>query len=157
MKARDAHRQLLRLLCLVMLASAGMLLFTGYGGASESGNPVADSFDHIVPGMTRADDLPGLGFDTAKADMLSRLDLERRFPRGTQRDDSAVRACIQAGIYCTALAFHAAADADPFGLERIAHAEHKPADIVLLVMNGRVMHKVFSDSPQQGVAVARAF
>lgn len=164
MKTRDSHHRLLRLLCMVMLASAGLLLLAGSGGVlpfeqaargpSESGNAVADSFDRIVPGMTRADDLPGLGFDTAKADMLSRPDLARRFPRGARRD--GVRDCIQAGIYCTALAFHAVPAADPFGLRRIVHDAPKPADIVLLVMNGRVIHKVFS-SPARGVALARAF
>jgi len=164
MRTRDAHRRLLLLLCLVLCASAALLAGGGAllpertaRGPAESYDQVAESFDRIVPGMTRVDDLPSLGFDTLKADMLSPLDLQRRFLRGARRDDSTLRDCIQAGIYCTGFVFHAAAAADPFGFQRITHNTRRPADIVLLVMNGRVIHKVFSDSPDRGIAVARAF
>jgi hypothetical protein len=97
---------------------------------------VVEAFDQIVPGMTRADDLPHLGFDTAKVDMLSTHDIEQRFGSA----DPTVRACIRAEIYCTGFVFHPEAASGLF--QRARHSGS--ADVTLLVMNGRVIHKVFS-------------
>lgn len=125
---------------------------------------MAESFDQIVPGMTRADDLPNLGFDprSANADVLSYPGIQERFlpAAGVRREhlDPAVQACIRAELYCTGYVFHPAGRstgtriADLLGQAR----GREPADMTLLVMNGRVIHKVFSvRSPQDG-AVARA-
>ena len=148
MRTRNTHRRLLVLLCVVMGAGLGLLagcsaLLPGQKGAAvfESSDQAAESFDQIVPGMTRADDLPGQGFDTAKADVLSARDAGQRLGSA----DPAVRACIHAGIYCTGFVFHAA----PTGLlQRVSHGARRPDDIILLVMNGRVVHKVFSGNPR---------
>jgi hypothetical protein len=34
------------------------------------------------------------------------------------------------------------------GFERITHSERWSAEVILLVMNGRVVHKVFSGNPR---------
>lgn len=147
MKKRDAHRKLMTLLCFAMGTTlallAGCSALLPEQKAFENPDQMAEAFDQIVPGMTRADDLPHLGFDTAKVDILSSRDVEQRFGSA----DPAVRACIQAEIYCTGFVFHPAArHADLF--QRISHSEPRSADITLLVMNGRVIHKVFSGSAQ---------
>ncbi|HEY4076365.1 MAG TPA: hypothetical protein VGM26_05470 [Rhizomicrobium sp.] len=99
--------------------------------AALGDNPrrLAESFDRIVPGMTQAQDLPGLGFDTRPGhmDMLSAADIESRFP-STANSDPAVRACLRAEPYCTGFVFHSG----------------RQHDVTLLVMNGRVVHKVFA-------------
>jgi hypothetical protein len=140
---RDAHRKLLTLLCfamgtsLMLLAGCGALLPEQKARTPfENADQVAEAFDRIVPGMTRADDLPNLGFDTARVDVLSTHDVEQRF-----RDaDPAVRACIRAEIYCTGYVFHPATASGLF--QRVSHSGS--ADVTLLVMNGRVIHKVFA-------------
>ena len=169
MRALDAHGKLLTLLCLLLVTSGTLLLWGGGGGllpqqAQASYDQVAESFDQIVPGMTRADDLPNLGFDprSANADVLSYPGIQERFlpAAGVRREhlDPAVQACIRAELYCTGYVFHPAGRstgtriADLLGLGR----GREPADMTLLLMNGRVIHKVFSvRSPQDG-AVARA-
>lgn len=147
MRALDAHGKLLTLLCLLLVASGGLLL-PGSGGllaaAQAQGQPhdqAVQAFDQIVPNMTRADDLPNLGFD-AKAEILSYLGIQSRFlpAAGMRREhlDPAVQACIRAEVYCTGYVFHPG-----------------QADVTLLVMNGRVIHKVISMRSPQGGAVAR--
>ncbi|HEU0095688.1 MAG TPA: hypothetical protein VFQ52_04490, partial [Rhizomicrobium sp.] len=84
-------------------------------------------------------DLPHLGFDTAKVDVLSAHDVEQRFGEA----DPATRACIRAEIYCTGFVFHPMAASGLF--QRVSHSGS--ADVTLLVMNGRVVHKVFSGNP----------
>jgi hypothetical protein len=140
---RNAHRKLLTLLCLamgtslVLLAGCGALLPEQKAHTPfENADQVAESFDQIVPGMTRADDLPHLGFDTAKVELLSSRDVERRFGSA----DPAVRACIRAEIYCTGYVFHPRAASGLF--QRVSHSGS--ANVTLLVMNGRVIHKVFA-------------
>ena len=135
----STHRKLLSLLYFLLLAPAGLVALTGCGLLSRQESPstalfdsqsrLAESFDRIVPGMTQAQDLPGLGFDTRPGhmDMLSTFDIESRFPR-TTNSNPAVQACLRAQPYCTAFVFHA----DQM------HA------VTLLVMNGRVVHKVFA-------------
>jgi hypothetical protein len=174
MKRRNAHSKLLSLLCFVMLASTSMVLLAGCGGllpdqkaasASpfESYDQVVEAFDQIVPGMTNAEDLPNLGFDarTGNVDVLSYLNIEERFlPAAGVRWEHlnpAVQACIRAEAYCTGYAFHPSRTSsqrmgalvpDVLGFERITRSERWSADIILLVMNGRVIHKVFSGNPR---------
>lgn len=149
MKSRNAHRKLLTLLCLAMgtslalLAGCGALLPQQNARAPfESYEQVAESFDRIVPGMTRADDLPNLGFGTDKVEVLSSRDVEQRF----RKADPTVQSCIRAEIYCTGFVFHPAIrrGSDMFGFGRVARNEGRSADVTLLVMNGRVIHKVFT-------------
>ena len=174
MKRLDAHGKLLTLLFAVLVTSSSLVL-SGCGGGllpeqqAQSGNPfqtydqVVESFDQIVPGMTRAEDLPNLGFDARKGnvDVLSYLGIQERFlPAAGVRWEHlnpAVRACIRAELYCTAYVFHPSRTmskrigntvADLLGFQRITHSSRWSADVILLVMNGRVIHKVFSGNPR---------
>ena len=124
---------------------------------------VVDAFDQIAPYRTAEADLPRFGFDarTGNVDVLSYVDIQRRFlphagmPYGEL--DPAVRTCIHAEADCVGYVFHPEHSgtkrigdtvADVLGFERITRSEHWSADVVLLVQNGRVVHKVFSGSPR---------
>ncbi len=171
----DAHSKLLSLLCLLFLGTASLLLLAGCGGGLlpdqkgqaaspfETYDQVVEAFDQIVPGMTRAEDLPNLGFDarTGTVDVLSYLNIEERFlPAAGVRWEHlnpAVQACIRAELYCTGYVFHPSRTTskrlgsfvpDVLGFERITRSSRWSADIILLVMNGRVVHKVFSGNPR---------
>jgi hypothetical protein len=93
--------------------------------------------------------------------MLSYVDVESRFLPAAglrwEHLDPAVQACIRAEAYCTGYVFHpsraenkrlGALVPDVPGLERITRSTHWSADVTLLVMNGRVIHKVFSGTPR---------
>ena len=153
MKRLDAHSKLLSLLCFLLLACGSLVVLAGCGGllpdqkaASarplESYDQAAEAFDRIVPGMTHAEDLASLGFDAhnGNVDVLSYLNIENRFlpATGMRREHlkPAVQACIRAQAYCTGYVFHP------------GRGERWSADVVLLVMNGRVVHKVFSGNPR---------
>lgn len=174
MPGRDTHRKLMSLLCMVLLATAGLVALAGCGGGlpaqqGRSASPfetydqVVESFDQIVPGMTHAEDLPNLGFDarTGDVDVLSYVDIEARFMPAAgvrwEQLDPAVRACIRAQLYCTGYLFRPSRDAsnrvgalvpDVLGFQRITRRSHWSAEVTLLVMNGRVIHKVFSGHPR---------
>ena len=175
MRRLDAHGKLLTLLFGLLLTSGSLLLLSGCGGGllpqqqAQTTSPfhsydqVVESFDQIVPNMTRADDLPNLGFDArnGNADVLSYLGIQERFlPAAGVRWEHlnpAVRACIRAELYCTAFVFRPSRTtskrigntvADILGFQRITHSSHWSAEIILLVMNGRVIHKVFSGNPR---------
>jgi hypothetical protein len=175
MRRLDAHSKLLTLLFGVLLTSGSLLLLSGCGGGllpqqqAQAGVPfqsydqVVESFDQIVPGMTRADDLSNLGFDARRgnADVLSYVGIQERFlPTAGVRWEHlrpAVRACIRAGLYCTGFVFRPGRTtskrvgntvADVLGFQRITVSESWSAEIILLVMNGRVVHKVFSGNPR---------
>ncbi|MBA2589560.1 MAG: hypothetical protein H0U98_13170 [Alphaproteobacteria bacterium] len=174
MKRRDAHNKLVSLLSFLLLACTSLTMLAGCGGllpdqkaasASpfESYDQVVEAFDQIVPGMTQAQDLPNLGFDarTGNVDVLSYLNIEERFlPAAGVRWEHlnpAVQACIRAESYCTGYAFHPSRTSskrmgalvpDVLGFERITSSERWSADVILLVMNGRVIHKVFSGNPR---------
>ena len=171
MRRLDAHGKLLALLLGVLLTSSSLLLLSGCGGElppqqqAQTTMPfhtydqVVEAFGQIVPNMTRADDLPNLGFDarTSNAAMLSYLDIQERFlPAAEGRWEQlnpAVRACIRAELYCTGFVFRPSRASskragntvsDLLGLQHIAHSSRWSAEVILLVMNGRVVHKVFS-------------
>jgi len=175
MNRLDAHSKLLSPLCLLFLGVSSLLLLSGCGGGLlpdqnakaaspfESYDQVVEAFDQIVPGMTRADDLPNIGFDarTGNVDVLSYLDIEGRFLPAAgvrwEHMDPAVQACIRAELYCTGYVFHPSRTTskrlgsfvpDVLGFERITRSNRWSADIILLVMNGRVVHKVFSGNPR---------
>jgi len=152
MKSLSSHGKLLGLLWLVAVLCTSLVVLAGCGGLLsdqkiqtatplQTYDQVVDSFNQIVPGMTNAQDLPNLGFDpkTADVDVLSSADVEGRFMHGLKREqlDPAVQDCIRARLYCTGYVFHP------------GHASGSgPADVTLLVMNGRVVHKVFSGTPR---------
>jgi hypothetical protein len=174
-KKLDAHRKLLGLLCFLLVASGSLVLLAGCGGGllpeqnMRAGGPfetydqAVEAFEQIVPGMTRADDLPSLGFDARanNVEVLSYLGIEQRFlPTAGVRWEQlnpAVQACIRAELYCTGYVFHPTRTtakrlgntvSDLLGFHRITRSRRWSADIILLVMNGRVVHKVFSGNPR---------
>lgn len=108
-------------------------------GLFENYDQVAESFDRIVPGMTQAQDLKGFGFDTLQADVLPARAVAQRF-----RADPGVAACLDAAQYCSALAFHS------------RQGTRWSADVTLLVMNGRVIHKVFNGNPARILGIWKA-
>lgn len=158
METRIAHGKLLGLLCLGLTLSASLAVLTGCGGLSsdrqarnaafQSYDQVVESYNEIVPGMTNAQDLPGLGFNTqaATVGILSPTAIAARFSYGAQQP-GAVRDCIQAGAYCTGFVFHPShrsPDTVAAGFLLFPRASSWSADVTLLVMNGRVVHKVFA-------------
>jgi hypothetical protein len=174
MKRLTTHSKLLGLGWLVLIFGTSLVVLAGCGGLLpdqqvQSASPfqsydqVVESFNQIVPGMTNAQDLPNLGFDprTANVDVLSYVDIETRFLQapGLRWDhlDPAVQACIRAEAYCNGYVFHpshssnkrlGAVVPDLLGFERITRSVRWSADVTLLVMNGRVVHKVFSGTPR---------
>jgi hypothetical protein len=175
MRRLDAHGKLLTLLFGVLLTSSSLLLLAGCGGGllpaqqAQTTMPfhtydqVVESFEQIVPGMTRAEDLPGLGFDArnSNADVLSYLGVQERFmPTAGVRWEHlnpAVRACIRAELYCNGFVFRPSritsrrvgnTVSDILGFQRITHSSRWSAEVILLVMKGRVVHKVFSGNPR---------
>lgn len=136
MKRLDAHGKLVSLLCLLLLASTSLVLLAGCGGLwpdqkAADQLEAAEAFDRIVPGLTQAQDLPALGFDARTAKLLSQQNAAQRIhPSGSrEHPDSAVQACIRAGAYCTGIVYPG-----------------PTSEVILLVMNGRVMHKVLLGS-----------
>jgi len=102
--------------------------------------------------------LANLGFDarTANVDVLSYLNVEERFlpAAGVRWEhlDPAVQACIRAEAFCTGYVFHPGRTAskrlgrflpDVLGFERITRSTRWSADVILLVMDGRVVHRSF--------------
>lgn len=174
MKGLSSHSKLLGLLWLVVVLCTSLVVLAGCSGLLpdqqiqtatpfQNYDQVVDSFNQIVPGMTNAQDLPNLGFDpkTANVDVLSYVDVEGRFMQAPglrwEHLDPAVQACIRAQIYCTGYVFHpshtsskrlGALVPDVLGFERITRSTRWSADVTLLVMNGRVVHKVFSGTPR---------
>ena len=118
MKRFTAHGKFLALSAALLSVPALAAAVTGMGLPAEHGSD-ADAYERIVPGMTRADDLAGLGFDTHDAAVADNTLLDRI--KGQAAD-----ACIAADRYCTGYVFHP-----------------KGGEVVLLVMDGRVTDKVF--------------
>lgn len=175
MERPDSHRKLTRLLSVALTACTSAALLAGCGGALLPQNnaraasrfatydQVVDAFEQIRPGVTRDADLPNIGFDatTGNVDVLSYLDIETRFmPNAAVRFeqlDPSVQDCIRARNWCTGYVFHPALTAskrvgdttlDLLGFDRVTRSEHWAAEIILLVENGRVVHKVFSGTPR---------
>ena len=174
MKRLTAHGKLQGLLWMVLVFGASLVMLAGCGGLLpdqqvqatspfQTYDQVVDSFNQIVPGMTNAQDLPNLGFDsrTANVDVLSYVDVETRFMQAPglrwEHLDPAIQACIRAQLYCTGFVFHpshtsakrlGALVPDLLGFERVTRTTRWSVDVTLLVMNGRVVHKVFSGTPR---------
>lgn len=119
MRHLSTHGKLLTLMSALLVIPAAAAALTGCGVlTAPTADRIADAYDRVVPGMTRADDLDGLGFDTHAAAIADTALLDRIKGR-------AADACIAADRYCTGYVFH------PHG-----------GEIVLLVMDGRVTDKV---------------
>lgn len=124
---------------------------------------VAEAYDEITPGATRISDLTGMGFDsmsTPNVEMLSYLGVIERFmPRDSIKFDDldpAVQGCIEARERCTALVFrperlHRERTGnwflDVLGFERTTVNYGWSAEVVLLLLDGRVAYKVMSGRP----------
>ena len=149
----DAHSKLMAFLCLILVT--GGLVTAGIAGAHPDSTPLpgtatlSEAFDRIVPGMTQADDLPALGFDATdgRTALLPPAAIQHRFLASR---DAGIGDCIRAALYCTGFVFPAGGNSPASG------------KITLLVMNGRVVHKVFDGRPggepdalQQLAALAR--
>ena len=145
MKRPNTHIRLLGLLSLLLVGIP--LLLAGCGsffGAQTSDQ--AEAFDRIVPGLTRAEDVAGMGLDLQGSQMLSGADIARRLPAVGMR----AQACIRAGIFCTGYVL-------PAKLGGGLLAKPQAAEMVLLVMNGRVVDKVLSADGPPPMRVATAF
>jgi len=124
---------------------------------------VVTAYQEIAPGVTRASDLRGLGFDatrTPNVEVLSYLGVIERFmPRDSIHFDTlapAVQNCIDARDRCTAYVFrlsrlHQEREGnvllDILGFHRITYNHGWSAEVILLVQDGRVAYKVISGQP----------
>ena len=160
------------------LMAAFALALTGCGGGSGGLLPaennqaamrfttydqVVGAFDQIVPGRTEEEDLAHIGFDpkTGNVQVLSYLGIEERFmPHDSFKFDRlspAVQSCILSEIACTGYVFtpeHSGSKRignttlDLLGFQRVTRMEHWSAEVILLVQDGIVVHKVFSGHPR---------
>src|SRR3954471_23616024 len=152
-----AHRKLMNMLCLLLLTMGGLAGLAACGGvlptqqvdaagSFQTYDQVVESFDRIVPGMTQAEDLPNLGFDTRASDLLSSAGMAGWLlpATGARRPAPAVRDCIRAQAYCNAYVFYPRRAGSRPILFGLGGSSPWSAQITLLVMNGRVIHKVLS-------------
>jgi hypothetical protein len=129
---------------------------------------LAAAYDRVKPGMTRASQLARLGFDTStpNVEVLSYLGVMERFmSRDTvafDRLDTAIQDCIEARDRCTALVFkpaearvRAAGMLSVFGVDS-ATAANQPAEVTLLVQDGRVAFKMIRGVPALAARTATA-
>jgi hypothetical protein len=150
MKRATTHAKLLGLLCLLLVGIPLLLAGCGALLSPQTDTQTAEAFDRIVPGMTRAEDLASFGIDLQAGEALSSAQIARRFASAGPR----IRECIQAGLYCTGYVLQSG---PPGGLLSPLLGAPKPAQVVLLVMNGRVIDKVLSpDAAAPGLRVASA-
>ena len=115
MKSMTTRGKFLALSVALLLVPAATAALAGTGLLSEHASN-ADAFDRIVPGMTRADDLAGLGFDIRVASIA---DYEAMSHLKTRAAD----ACMAANGFCTGYVF---------------------GNVTLLVMDGRVIDKAMA-------------
>ena len=124
---------------------------------------VETAYQQIMPGATRSSDLGQIGFDSSDSpnvEVLSYLGVIERFmPRDSIKFDNldpAVQACIEARDRCTAFVFrperlHQERTGnillDLFGFERQTVSYGWSAEVMLLVLDGRVAYKVMSGHP----------
>jgi len=129
----------------------------------QSYSAVSEAFRQIKPLQTNLDELAVLGFDTQNSPntlVLSHLDLVERFlPNGAiafDRLDPAVQACLMAEAGCQGYLFnikHQTFDRsgslflDSFGFVHITTETGWSAQVLVLIQNGRVTHKLLSGEP----------
>jgi hypothetical protein len=155
MPSAHAHRRLVNLLCLSLLTAGGMAACGAVlpaqqdrpAAAFQTYDQVVESFGQIVPGMTQAQDLPSLGFDTRNGEALSPDAIKARFLLDGAHGRPlipAVRDCIKAEVYCSGYVFHASHRGKKPLFMGVGGGRPWSAEITLLVMNGRVTHKVLT-------------
>jgi hypothetical protein len=129
----------------------------------ETYQAVRDAFDKIKPMRTSLDEMSALGFDvqnSSNAQILSYLDVADRFmPNGSlafDRLDPAVQACIMARTACQGYSFeikHQSIDRsgslflDIFGFEHTSTETGWSAQVLILVQDGHITHKLLSGEP----------
>lgn len=129
----------------------------------KSYKEVEVAYQQIEPGQTRTNDLAQMGFDSndsPNVEVLSYLGVIERFiPRDSIRFDNldpVVQQCIEARDRCTGYVFHPERlheerlgnwFLDVLGFQRTTVNYGWSAEIVLLVMDGRVAYKVMSGRP----------
>src|SRR3974390_313901 len=129
----------------------------------KSYKEVEVAYQQIAPGVTRTTDLTEMGFDSSDSpnvELLSYLGVIERFiPRDSIRFDNldpVVQQCITARDRCTGYVFHPERlhkerlgnwFLDVLGFQRTVVNYGWSAEIVLLVMDGRVSYKVMSGRP----------
>jgi hypothetical protein len=129
----------------------------------KSYGEVEAAYREISPGQTRTTDLVQIGFDSndsPNVEVLSYLGIIERFiPRDSIRFDNLdpiVQQCITARERCTGYVFHPERlhqerlgnwFLDVLGFQRTTVNYGWSAEIVLLVMDGRVAYKVMSGKP----------
>lgn len=130
----------------------------------DSYDSVVSAFDRIEPGRTREADLTRLGFDvesTPNVEILSYLGVIERFmPRDSIKFDDldpAVRDCVQSRMQCSGYVFRPELREkqrvgnlilDILGFRRTTVEHGWSAEIVLLIQQGQVTHKLFSGKPR---------
>jgi len=123
MKRPSSHARLMALLCLMLLlATGGLVPASNLAGAAPfQAETPRDAYDSVVPGMTRAEDLAGIGLaglqTVTAAQAAARL----------HRIDRTIDACLAAQSWCTGYLLRQGG-----------------GDAVLLVMDGRVVFKGFA-------------
>jgi hypothetical protein len=169
---RDVPRRTARLIASMLVT----LVLVGCGGLGllprqtdikntnfRNYQAVETAYQQITPGATRASDLGQIGFDASESpnvEMLSYLGVIERFmPRDSIKFDNldpAVQACIEARDRCTAYVFRperlhqkrtGSFLLDLFGFERQTVSYGWSAEVMLLVLDGRVAYKVMSGHP----------
>jgi hypothetical protein len=117
---------------------------------------LAAAYARVQPGATRASQLATLGFDTStpNVEVLSYLGVMERFMAhdtvGFDHLNVAIQDCIEARDRCTALVFKPAETAiHTAGMLSVfefgtAKAAMRPAEVTLLVQDGRVAYKMIS-------------
>lgn len=130
----------------------------------KSYKDVQTAYESIAPGETRTSDLVRIGFDSEDSpnvEILSYLGVIERFiPRDSIRFDDldpVVQKCIEARDRCSGYVFHPEHlhqerlgnwFLDVLGFQRTTVNYGWSAEIVLLVMDGRVTYKVMSGQPR---------
>ena len=169
---RDSTRRTARLVASMLVT----LVLVGCGGLGllprqtdikntsfRNYHAVETAYQEITPGTTRASDLSQIGFDASEApnvEVLSYLGVIERFmPRDSIKFDNldpSVQACIEARDRCTAYVFRperlhqrrmGSIFLDMFGFERETVSYGWSAEVMVLVLDGRVAYKVMSGHP----------
>ena len=129
----------------------------------ESYGQVHSAFDKIALRQTSIDDMSDLGFDaqnTPNVAVMSYLDIVERFmPNSSMafdRLDPAVQECIMARLACEGYVFKlehhefqrtGSLFLDLFGFLKTTEETGWTAQVLVLVQNGRVTHKLLSGEP----------
>jgi hypothetical protein len=169
---RDSTRRTARLIASMLVT----LVLVGCGGLGllprqtdikntsfRNYQAVETAYQQITPGTTRASDLSQIGFDSSEApnvEVLSYLGVIERFmPRDSIKFDNldpSVQSCIEARDRCTAYVFrperlHQRRTGNIFldvmGFERQTVSYGWSAEVMVLVLDGRVAYKVMSGHP----------